>query len=147
MKTFYIILFAQILVLSCNASFGQVHKPDSIKVEFEGFNTETVFDVTCEAFASTFTETKKVKVLCNQRDLSRFELLKKDFKQAKARSFDVRGTITYIYGKILNKYCFDLFGYFYKDGKLYSNKNLLIAISDKIYTNHPKYLDTLSYHE
>jgi hypothetical protein len=144
-KAFCATLFVSLFTFGYNVSFGQVHKPDSVKIEFEGFNTETFRDVSCEDFATSFLKTKKIKVIYAPSDLSRFELLKSDFKKAKNRSLDVRGTITYSYGKNSTKYCFDVFGYFYKDGQLYTNKNLLIAISDKTYTNHPKYLDTLRY--
>jgi hypothetical protein len=144
-KAFYATLFVLLLTFICKVSFGQVHKPVSVKIEFQGFDKETFADVSCEDFATSFLKTKKIKVMNDSHDLSRFELLKNDFKEAKNRSFDVRGSITYSYSKASSKYCFDVFGYFYKDGKLYSNKNLLIAISDKIYTDHPKYLDTLRY--
>jgi hypothetical protein len=142
-KALYIFLFVQVLILKGNISFGQAHELDSIKIEFEGFYTETIADVSCEEFGSLFKETKKVKVIYNEHDLIRFAQLMKNFKPAKSRSFDVRGSIIYNYQKAIVKYCFDKFGYFYKDGKLYYNKNLLIAISDKVYNNHPKYLDTL----
>jgi hypothetical protein len=131
--------------LCSNVCYAQKDKLDYVRVEFEGFYTETIMDVSCEAFSSTFEGTKKVKVFHNEQDLSKFKLLTKDFTRTKNRSFDVRGSIFYGYGKTTTKYCFDTFGYFYKDGKLYYNKKLLIYISDKMYTNHPKYLDTLQY--
>jgi hypothetical protein len=142
-KALYIFLFVQALVLKGNTTFGQVNKLDSIRIAFEGFNTETITDVSCEEFDSSFKETKKTKAIYNERDLIKFGQLVKNFKPAKSRSFDVRGSIIYNYQKNAIKYCFDVFGYFYKDGKLYYNKNLLIAISNKVYNNHPKYLDTL----
>lgn len=146
-KVFRKILFVQMLLLSYSVSYAQVHKPDSVKIEFEGFYTESFFDVTCDAFDSTFLKTKKIKIIHEGRALSGFESLRRHFKQAKERSFDVRGKITYHYGKRIVKYCFDEFAYFYNDGKLYHNKKLLIAISDNLYSNHPQYLDTLRYYE
>jgi hypothetical protein len=147
-KTLYLFLFVQVLILKENVSYGQVHKLDSIRVEFEGFFTETVADVSCEAFSYTFRETKKVKVFSDKHKLSQLQSLMQNLKLLKEKkSFDVRGVIVYIYGKMEVKYCFDTFGYFYKDGRFYFNKNLLIAISDNVYNNHPKYLDTLRYHE
>jgi hypothetical protein len=146
-KIFYTILFVQLLLLICGTGFSQNHKLDSVKVEFEGFNTETVIDVTCNAFNNTFLKTKKIKVVRQQRSLREFESLRQNFEHAKDRSFDVRGKITYCYGEKTVKYCFDKFGYFYMDGKLYHNKKLLITIADNLYANHPKYLDTLKYHE
>jgi len=142
MKTRY----ALIMLLSCmwcGGSYGQSHKLDSVRVEFEGFETETVFDISCEQFDFSFKKTKKVKVFYSKHDLSRFELLKKDFKPAKKQSLDIRGKVIYTYGKTPVKYCFTKFGFFCKDGKLYFNKKLLMLISDKIYGNHPEYLDTL----
>ena len=126
--------------ITCHA---QTHKLDFVKVEFEGFDTETVIDVSCETFDHTFKDTKKIKVFYNEQDLSKFKLLTKEFKQTKPQSLDVRGVIVYSYGKTTVKYCFTVFGYFYSNGKFYYNKNLLIYLSDKVYTRHPKYLDTL----
>ena len=133
-----------LIMLLFELCFAQKSKLDYVKVESVGFYTETPYDVSCEVFSSIFKDSKKVKTFHDEQELSKFELLTKDFKSyTKNRSFDVRGTIVYSYGKTNTKYCFDTFGYFYKDGKLYFNKKLLIYISDKIYTNHPKYLDTL----
>jgi hypothetical protein len=146
-KACYKILFVQALLLNYSASFAQTHKLDSVKVEFEGFYTETVFDIACNAFDSMFLKTKKTKVIYEGRDLSSFESLKTNFKHTKERSLDVRGKIIYHYGKETAKYCFDVFGYFYKEGKLYYNRKLLIAVSNNLYSNHPQYLDTLRYHE
>jgi len=115
-----------------------------VQVTFEGFDTETFFDISCDAFNSTFKSTKKVKVFHNEQDLSKFKLLIAKFKPIKSQSIDVRGEIIYNYGKTAIKYCFTVFGYFYKDGKMYYNKDLLIYISDQFYRHHhPKYLDTL----
>ncbi|SDE94144.1 hypothetical protein SAMN05216464_11110 [Mucilaginibacter pineti] len=142
-KALYKIFFVQLLLLSYSTGFAQIHKPDSVKLEFEGFDTETVYAIPCDAFDYIFLKTKKIKIINKQQDLSKFESLRKNFKQAKERSFDVRGKITYHYGNKAAKYCFDTFGFFYKDGKLSYNKKLLMAISDNIYSNHPEYLDTL----
>ncbi len=144
---FYPILFVQLLLLICSNGFSQNHKLDSVKVEFEGFYTETIADVTCDAFDNTFLKSKKVKVVRQKQSLLEFESLRKNFEKANNRSFDVRGKVTYCYGVKTIKYCFDTFGYFYVDGKLYHNKRLLIAIADNLYTNHPQYLDTLRYNE
>ena len=141
-----IILIALLSFLCSNAGHAQKDKLDHVRVEFEGFQTETVVDVSCDAFNSTFKDTKKVKVFNDEHDLSILRLLTKEFTPySKNRSLDVRGTIVYDYGETTIRYCFDTFGNFYKDGKLYYNKKLLIYISDKIYANHPKYLDTLHY--
>jgi hypothetical protein len=141
---FYTILIVLVSLLYNTVCRAQVHKLDSVKVEFEGFNTETIADVSCEVFDSAFKDTKKIKGFYDKVNLSQFKSLAEDFKQQKEkRALDVRGTIIYHYGITSVKYCFNVFGYFYKDGKLYYNKKLLIAISDKIYKNHPQYLDTL----
>ena len=142
---FYRILFVQMLLLGCSNCFSQNQKLDSVKVEFEGFYTETVIDVTCDAFNNTFLKTKKMKVVRQKQRLLEFESLRKNFERAKDKSLDVRGKVTYCYRAKAVKYCFDIFGYFYKDGKLYYNKKLLVAIADNLYSNHPKYLDTLRY--
>jgi len=98
-KIFYTILFVQLLLLICGTGFSQNHKLDSVKVEFEGFNTETVIDVTCNAFNNTFLKTKKIKVVRQQRSLREFESLRQNFEHAKDRSFDVRGKITHYQNK------------------------------------------------
>ena len=144
MKIYFVIILVTLLsFLRCVECHGQTHKLDSVKVTFEGFYTETFVDVSCEAFNSTFKDTKKVKVFYNEQDLSKFKLLTAKFKPAKSQSMDVRGEIIYNYGKIPIKYCFTVFGYFYKNGKTFYNKDLLIYISDRFYRHHPKYLDTL----
>lgn len=146
-KILYKILFVNLLLLSRSVSFAQAHRIDSVKIEFEGFYTETFFAVTCDAFDNMFLKTKKVITLHKGQSLSNMASLQKDFKLTKQRSLDVRGKITYHYGNRVVKYCFDEFAYFYKDGKFYFNKKLLIAISNCLYSDHPQYLDTLRYHE
>jgi hypothetical protein len=126
--------------IDCQAQTGHL---DSVKVEFAGFNTESFTDVSCEAFDYTFKDTKKIKVFRDEQDLAEFKQLTKDFKQTSKQSLDVRGAITYYYSKKSDKYCFTVFGYFYSIGKFYYNKALLIYLSDRIYADHPKYLDTL----
>ncbi|MDP9076855.1 MAG: hypothetical protein M3O71_05490 [Bacteroidota bacterium] len=127
---------------------AQNNKLISVKVEFAGFNIETDVDVSCEAFDGTFKETKTKKNFNNSRDLLKFQSITKEFRQlTKKQSFNVRGIIIYSYGKTIDKYCFDTFGCFYKDGKLYYNKALLIYLTDKLFNKHPKYLDTLRHHE
>jgi hypothetical protein len=136
-------LLVSLSFLWCAVGHAQIRKLDSVKVEFEGFDTETVFDVSCEAFNSTFKATKKIKSFHNNYDLSKFNSLIKEFKPQTKLSFDVRGAIIYYHEKKATKYCFDVFGRFYKDGRLFYNKKLLIYLTDKMYINHPKYLDTL----
>lgn len=143
MKVLYTTLVVLLYFMWCAHCYGQAQKLYSVRVEFEGFDTETFVDVNCEQFDSSFKKTKKIKIFYNKPDLSKFELLLKDFKPATKQSLDVRGKIIYTYGKTPVKYCFTVFGCFYKEGKLYYNKKLLMLISDKIYGNHPEYLDTL----
>jgi hypothetical protein len=136
-----------LLVFFFESSSGQAHKLDSVKLESEGFNTESFTDVTCEAFDDSFKETKKIKVTHQKAQLSNLTLLVKGLKKVQGKSIDVRGKVTYYYGRSLNSYCFDVFGRFYKDGRFYYSKDLLIAISNILYSTHPNYLDTLRYHE
>jgi hypothetical protein len=137
------IFFTAAILLNSMETFAQSQQLRSVKIETEGFWTETIFDVSCESFDLSFKETKKCKFFNNPKDLLKFETMMKNFKPSTWKSFDVRGTVTYRYNRAVEKYCFDVFGHFYKDGKLYYNKNLLIAISDKVYNDHPKYLDTI----
>jgi hypothetical protein len=135
-----VILLSFLLDVEC---YGQTQKLDSVKITFEGFYTESIEDISCEDFASAFKDTERVKIFSNEQDLSKFKLLVKKFKPTKHRPLDVRGEIIYWYGRSHVKYCFEVFGYFYKDDKMYYNKDLLIYIADQFYTHHPKYLDTL----
>jgi hypothetical protein len=140
---FYTILIILLSFLGSSKCHAQSPQLNSVKIEFEGFDTETVIDVSCEAFDYTFKNTKKVKVFYDEQDLSKFKLFASGFKQTKPQALDVRGVITYNYDKTAIKYCFTVFGSFYSNGKFYYNKDLLIYLSDKVYTRHPKYLDTL----
>jgi hypothetical protein len=132
-------LLVQLSFLWCTVGYAQINKLDSVKVEFEGFNTETDIDVSCEAFNSVFKSTKKTKSFYKEHDLSKFNALIKEITPQAKRSFDVRGAIIYYYEKKTTKYCFDVFGYFYKDGQLFYDKKLLIYLTDKLYNYHPKY--------
>lgn len=145
----YILLIVFGTLFIHNKTYSQSHSLNHVKIESAGFDTETIIDVSCEAFAHTFNDgEKKIKNSYNKTDLYHFQSLILALKPVKAKkSLDVRGSITYYYGKTGTKYCFDVWGYFYKDGKYYYNKNLLIYISDKVYSYHPKYLDTLRQYE
>ncbi|RFZ92339.1 hypothetical protein D0C36_12975 [Mucilaginibacter conchicola] len=146
-RVLYSALITQIFLLSYSLSFGQVHKPDSVKIECEGFDTESFTDVSCDAFDYSFRDSKKVKRIRDKANLSLFNAQRGNFKKTKSNSIDVRGKITYHFGKTNEKYCFDVFGKFYRNGEFYYNKKLLIAIADNIYSKHPAYLDTLRSHE
>lgn len=138
------------ILLSCSIGFAQNKTLSSVKLEAVSFDIETVIDISCEQFENTFNEhrEKTKNTISNANDLTKFQSLTKEFKLlTKKQSFDVRGKIEYHYGTATEKYCFDVFGVFYKDGKLYYNKKLLIYITDKLYKHHPRYLDTLRYHE
>ena len=139
-RVFVVTLIYSLCNLTC---YAQAHHLDSVKVAIEGFNTESIEDVSCEDFNYYFKKTKKIKVFRDVNDLTKFKLLTKHLKQTAKHSLDVRGTITYYYINKPVKYCFTVWGYFYNAGKFYYNKTLLIYISDKIYNNHPRYLDTL----
>lgn len=140
---FRLILLMYLSFLLSTVSRAQINKLDSVRVEFEGFDTETFHDVSCEDFKSSFKGTKKTKRFHQEQEVSKINVLMKGMKPATKISFDVRGALTCYYEKKNTKYCFDVWGYFYKDGRLFYNKRLLIYLTDKLYTNHPKYLDTL----
>ncbi|QKJ32478.1 hypothetical protein HQ865_22840 [Mucilaginibacter mali] len=147
-KMIYILLSAVGALLVSINSYGQSDSLVSVKVVIAGFDTETFADVSCDMFDHTFKNEKKYNAFSKKSELQHFISLLKEFKSVKAlRSFDVRGSVSYNYSKVSNKYCFDTFGYFFKDGKYYFNRNLVIYIQDKVYGNHPKYLDTLTHHE
>lgn len=149
-KMIHILLIIQSILLMHHCSYGQSHNLNSVTIKWVDFNIETIASVSCDAFDYTFNdEEKKVKFIFSKADLLQFQSLLNGFKPVKPlQSFDVRGSINLIYGKASNKYCFNIFGYFYKDGKYYFNKELLIFITDKVFTGHrPKYLDTLRQYE
>jgi hypothetical protein len=142
-KAIHAILITWAVLTMCSTCKSQSDKLEFVKIECQDFDTETFVAISCEAFDGTFTDTEKQAIFHNHQYLETFKSLASGFKLAEQRSFDVRGTIVYGYKKTAVKYCFDKFGYFYKDGKMYYNKKLLIYISDRIYGNHPEYLDTL----
>lgn len=145
-----ILLIIQAVFLLQNRSYGQSVNLTSATIKCVDFDIETFADISCEAFDNSFNQgEKKIKFIFNKADLLQFQSLIKEFKAAKAlQSFDTRGSINFFYSKTGEKYCFNRFGYFYKDGKYYFNKQLLIFITDKIFANHhPKYLDTLRQYE
>jgi hypothetical protein len=144
-KLICILLIMQCVALFHNYSYGQTHNLNSVKINLVDFDIETISDVHCDEYDHTFTGfEKKIKSFSDKINLLRFQSLRKEFKPVKShRSFDVRGWAAYTYGNTVEKYCFDKFGYFYKGGKFYFNKDLLVYISDIMYADHAKYLDTL----
>ena len=147
-KSILILLILQILLLPHNYTNGQSPNLNSVTIKWIDFNMESVVAVSCEEFDNFNNGEKKVKFIFNKDDLQRFKSLLNEFKPVKKMgSFDTRGSVDFILGKARDKYCFNVFGYFYKDGKYYFNKQLLIFITDKIFTHHPKYLDTLRRYE
>jgi len=146
MKPFCKILMLQIFTMFLNTCFSQQRRIDSIRIDIESLDTESFYDISCSDFDNSFRDTKKIKTFRDRQTLSDFNISLKGFTLSKFKSIDVRGKIT-IYGDRLEKYCFGQFAQFYKDGKLYFNKKLLILILEKVYGVHEKYLDTLQNHE
>jgi hypothetical protein len=147
-KSIYILFILSVSLLH-SYSYGQSSTLNSVTIEWVDFSIETFADVSCESFDKSFKKEKRVKYIFNKADLMEFQALLKGFKSVQNKqSFDTRGSINFIIGKTENKYCFNVFGYFYKNGKYYFNKQLLIFITDKIFIqHHPKYLDTLRQYE
>ncbi len=114
-----------------------------VKIEFQGFDTETIFDVDCDRFHQTFKETMSTRTFTKKSDLVQFQSYRSRFRMIKSCSGDIRGTITFKDGEKSTRYCFDTFGRFFIGNKVYQNINLLSFISDKLYRDHPVYLDTL----
>lgn len=148
-KAFYILLLIKSIMLLHNFSYAQSSALNSVKIKWVDFNMEAIADVNCEDFDRFFNDgEKKSKSIVNKADLLYFQSGLKEMKPVKPlRSFDVRGSVNFISGKRGVKYCFNIFGYFYKDGNYYFNKQLLIIITDKIFGHHPEYLDTLRQYE
>jgi len=139
-----------LLIVTCltciySSCYSQNSKLLSVKAECGGFFTETVMNLDCDNFRRQFKETMSVKSFASLQDVYQFNsLIKKFKKQEMPTNVDIRGIMTLNYKKESVKYCFDLFGRFYKDGKAYQNTKLLSYISDKLYSDHPQYLDTLN---
>ena len=147
-KAIHILLIVQGVLLFYHISFGQSNNLKSVTIKGVDFSIKTITDISCEDFDHTFDNEQKIKFIFNKEDLSQFQAFINEFKEVKPlRSFDVRGSVNFIYGNARDKYCFNKFGYFYKEGKYYYNKSLLIFIADKIFKQHPQYLDTLQQHE
>ena len=128
-----------------NMCYSQSNKLLSVKIECEGFFTETIINVDCNSFRQQFKETMKVKVIKDRNEVADFNSLVQMLKKKETpKNIDIRGILTLNYSKKKLQYCFDTFGMFYKDGKAYQDIKLLTHISDKLYSNHPKYLDSLS---
>ncbi|WP_139235732.1 hypothetical protein [Mucilaginibacter polytrichastri] len=136
-------------MLTHNCSYAQPLALNSVKIKWVDFNMEAFANVSCEDLDHSFNDgEKRSKSIFNKKDLLHFQSRLKGLKPIKPlQSFDVRGSVNLIYSKRNVKYCFDVFGHFYKDGNYYFNKQLLIYISDKIFVHHPEYLDTLRQYE
>ena len=131
-----------------NNSYGQSANLRSATLEEIDFSIETIRDINCEELGKFSEKEKKVKFIFNDADLVQLQSLYKAFKEVKPiPSFDVRGSVNFIFGKAHEKFCFNMFGIFSKDGKYYFNKELLIFITNKLYKSHPEYLDTLRQYE
>ena len=137
-KTLFFILPLIILLLTGKV-FSQSKKLVSVKIEWEDFSTETVYDVGCSQFRDLFRETKQTKSLDNFDSVFEINSLLKYFTKEKLyKSIDVRGILTLNYEKIQTEYCFDQFGHFYKDGALLSNIPLMEFIKGIIYAKYAK---------
>lgn len=139
-----LILFTLIITVSFPLLSFKVNgtsKIKSVNIQFEGFDTESVFRIDCDRFDGAFRETKKTKLLTGGKDLREVSGLLQCFAKEKNKELDVRGKITINYSGYRATYCFDTFGFFTKDGIVYYNKDLLKFISDKVYGNHPEELN------
>lgn len=128
-----------ILPLVTSKAFSQTKKMISVKIEWEDFSTETVYDVDCSQFRSLFKETVQTKSLDNFDAVFEINSLLKYFTKEKLyKSIDVRGIITLNYENKQTDYCFDQFGHFYKDGVLLSNIPLMEFIKGFIYAKYAR---------
>lgn len=132
MKRITLILFC-LLVLN-KQSIAQKIKLTAVKLEWEHFLTSTVVDVNCSDFHKVFRKTILTKKITTLHDMVRIESFTKKFILTDSlKNIDVRGIITFCYGKVEVKYCFDQFGLFQKGQKFYSNPKLMSYIEKKLY--------------
>ena len=128
------ILFVLFFILFNTNLCAQNQKLSLVKIEWEDFSTETVYDVNCDSFRSLFATTIENKSFNDSLRLSEFNQLLKCFKiEREYKTIDVRGVITFYYQKTKVEYCFDKFGHFYKDGVLTNNKKLMSFITKNLY--------------
>ncbi|WP_293312935.1 hypothetical protein [Pedobacter sp. UBA5917] len=127
-----IIIFFSVLLLH-HQSKAQNSRLTAVKVEWEDFFTTTFVAVNCDVFHRTFSNTIETINFIKQSDLNKLSTMTKGFIAADEKNIDVRGTITFIYGKIKVKYCFDQFGLFTDNQKFYYNKTLMAFIEKKLY--------------
>lgn len=143
-KLSLVLLLIITVVVSWTDGYAQSKSLSRVKIEISDFNIETVVDIDCEHFGHGFSGETQTKMVTDKEGLLQFQsLIKRSVPARDQKSIDVRGSITFNYGNADSKYCFDRFGRFYHDGKFYFNKDLLIYIVDKVYSEHDKYMDTL----
>jgi hypothetical protein len=139
MKTLFYNAILIVIMYSISDSnlYAQNRKLTLVKIEWEDFSTETVYDVNCDSFRSLFATTIENKSFNDSLYLSKFNQLIKCFKMEREyKTIDVRGIITFYYQKTKVEYCFDKFGHFYKDGILTNNKKLMSFITKNFYSKH-----------
>lgn len=123
----------------------------SVHIEFSGFNIESFTRVNCGEYSrkmSTKSRTFKTK-----KDIRNFDSLALLFtlkqttfslsSEKMNSNIDTRGTIVFKYDQSYTYYCFDTFGNFFSNGETYENKKLFIYIIDRLYSEHPAYMDKL----
>ena len=134
-----LILFALMLFLLNSYTYAQNGKLSLVKLKWQNFSTETIYDVDCDSFTSTFKETIENKSFDDSLYLDKFNQLSsiKCFKKERRfKTVDVRGIITFYYPQKKVEYCFDIFGHFYKDGIITYNKKLISFITKNLYSKH-----------
>lgn len=135
-------IFAACLSMLTFAAIAQTKDKIIVKVEVEGFGTETFASVPCDHFDNQFKKTKKKVTFNNEEYLDELYALIKNFNPIENHeSIDVRGKITFLDHGKETIYCFDVFAVFYNKGKYFKNVPLLHFIGKKIFDDDLRYLD------
>lgn len=124
------------ILLIAGLSNAQNVKLSSVKIDWEDFHTLTTVDVNCDSCYGMFKKTLSSKTFDKKVELAGLCEMTKGFSIVRdIKSIDVRGVITFNYGSVKVKYCFDQFGTFSKGNTFYINKRLQSFIENKLYPN------------
>jgi hypothetical protein len=127
---FKALIFSAVLLLCFPpGSFAQKQRLQSVKIEWEDFGTETFAAVSCTGFNSLFKNSKQARLIKRKSELMAFENSAKGFvRSTESSGINVRGQVTFIYGIVRIKYCFDQFGLFYGRGDYFKDEKLMALI-------------------
>lgn len=139
MKTlskFSLLIIVSVL-LTAKLAYAQKGRLLNVKLEWQDFATESFSDVGCESFEQVFKKTIETRSINDASILTKFHKVSKCFtKETEYKSLDVRGIISLNFGNKKERYCFDKFGHFYKNGSIKNNHKLFTLIKEVMNYNN-----------